>query len=184
MYYTTCPSPSGNITLASNGEHLTGLWLEGQKYFGGTKAVNSEAVKAMQVKKDLPLFLQTQQWLEAYFNGDQPATSALPLRPKGTPFQEAVWRILTEIPYGEVTTYGGIAKKMALLTQKTTMSAQAIGGAVGRNPISIIIPCHRVVASNGSLTGYSGGIQVKVQLLNLEGVDTSRFFIPTKGTAL
>ena len=112
------------------------------------------------------------------------AVSELPLRPIGSEFRQDVWNILREIPYGQVITYGDIAKKIAVKRNIQSMSGQAVGGAVGHNPISIIIPCHRVVGSNGSLTGFSGGINTKVKLLELEGVDMSRFFVPKKGTAL
>ena len=112
-----------------------------------------------------------------------PLPSELPLRPNGGDFRQAVWKILCGIPYGEVTTYGAIAKKIAAQSGRP-MSAQAVGGAVAHNPISIIIPCHRVVGANGSLTGYAGGIAAKIRLLEHEGVDVSRFFTPKKGTAL
>src|SRR5699024_5558654 len=108
----------------------------------------------------------------------------LSLAPIGSEFRQGVWRILREIPYGEVITYGDIAKKMAEKMGKKSMSSQAVGGAVGHNPISIIIPCHRVVGSNGSLTGFSGGIPMKIKLLELEGVDVTKMFVPKKGTAL
>ena len=114
----------------------------------------------------------------------RPAISELPLAPAGSEFRQEVWKLLCEIPYGEVTTYGDIAKKIAARRGKSTMSSQAVGGAVGHNPISVIIPCHRVVGTNGSLTGYAGGLQRKIQLLTLEGADMTRLFIPTKGTAL
>ena len=108
----------------------------------------------------------------------------MPLAPIGGKFRQEVWGILCEIPYGEVITYGDIAKKVAAKMNKESMSSQAVGGAVGHNPISIMIPCHRVVGSNGSLTGYAGGIGIKVKLLELEGVDMTDFFVPQKGTAL
>ncbi len=133
---------------------------------------------------NLPILTATKNWLDKYFAGQRPAISDLPLAPNGGAFRTAVWNILCEIPYGEVITYGDIAKKMAVKMNKASMSSQAVGGAVGHNPISIIIPCHRVVGSNGSLTGYSGGIGKKIKLLEHEGVDMSKFFTPTKGTAL
>lgn len=187
-------SPIGVFTLASNGEHLTGLWLKDQKYFGATLMNNEIDTKGKIGKigeidelgdsaNNLPLFHLVEQWLEAYFQGKQPELS-LPLAPKGSPFRQDVWDILCQIPYGEVITYGEIAKKMAQKLGKETMSAQAIGGAVGHNPISIIIPCHRVVGANGSLTGYAGGIENKIKLLELEQVDLTPFSIPTKGSAL
>lgn len=179
MYYsTTCSSPVGTITLASDGENLVGLWLEGQKYHGGT--VPGE----MTERGDTPVFDAAKKWLDRYFAGEKPAVSELPLAPIGGEFRRGVWGILCEIPYGEVVTYGEIAKKMAARANRGSMSSQAVGGAVGHNPISIVIPCHRVVGSNGSLTGYAGGIGTKVKLLELEGADLSGLFVPRKGTAL
>lgn len=179
MYYLThYSSPLGPLTLAGDGEHLTGLWLEGQKYFGGTVSGN------MEEKDGLPVFAAAKDWLDRYFAGGKPRTGELPLAPVGGEFRRAVWRILCEIPYGEVTTYGEIARKIARNGNKKGMSAQAVGGAVGHNPISIIIPCHRVVGTGGSLTGYAGGIPAKIRLLELEGADLTRLFTPKKGTAL
>ena len=123
-------------------------------------------------------------WLDRYFAGENPQISELPLAPSGSDFRQMVWKILCDIPSGQTTTYGEIAKKIAARTGRSTMSAQAVGGAVGHNPISIIIPCHRVVGTNGSLTGYAGGIDKKIALLELEGVDMTKYFVPTKGTAL
>lgn len=184
-------SPIGVFTLASDGEHLTGLWLKDQKYFGATLMNNEIDTKGKigeigelgDSVNNLTLFHLVEQWLDAYFQGKQPELS-LPLAPKGSPFRQDVWDILCQIPYGEVITYGDIAKKMAQKLGKDTMSAQAIGGAVGHNPISIIIPCHRVVGANGSLTGYAGGIENKIKLLEIEQVDLTPFSIPTKGSAL
>lgn len=179
MYFTTdYVSPMGMIELASDGEALVGLWLEGQKYF--------EASIAGEVAKDnnLAIFKNTKNWLERYFAGEKPSASELPLAPMGSEFRKGVWEILCRIPYGHVTTYGDIAKKMAVKMGRSKMSGQAVGGAVGHNPISIIIPCHRVVGTNGSLTGYAGGITTKVKLLELEGVDMRRLFMPKRGTAL
>ena len=181
MYYaTTHPSSLGLLTLAcdDDGKHLVGVWMEGQKYYGGTIA------EAMVEKDDLSIFDRTKKWLDRYFAGQRPEISELPLAPTGSEFRQGVWGILREIPYGEVMTYGSIARKMADKMGKKRMSSQAVGGAVGHNPISIIIPCHRVVGSNGSLTGFSGGVQRKVKLLELEGVDLSGLFVPQKGTAL
>jgi methylated-DNA-[protein]-cysteine S-methyltransferase len=179
MYYsTTYPSPVGLITLACDGDNLVGLWLIGQKYHGGTIS------ETMIEKSTMPVFTAAKKWLNNYFAGKKPAVSELPLAPIGGEFRQGVWGILCEIPYGEVITYGGIAKKMAVKMNKKSMSSQAVGGAVGHNPISIIIPCHRVVGSNGSLTGYAGGIGTKVKLLTLEGVDMSSLFVPKRGTAL
>ena len=178
MYYRTkYVSPLGVLVLASDGENIAGLWIEGQKYFGDT--VTGEAAE----NDGLPVFSSARLWLDRYFAGEMPLPSELPLRPNGGDFRHAVWKILCGIPYGEVTTYGAIAKKIAAQSGRP-MSAQAVGGAVAHNPISIIIPCHRVVGANGSLTGYAGGIEAKIRLLEHEGVDVSRFFTPKKGTAL
>ncbi|WP_312289504.1 methylated-DNA--[protein]-cysteine S-methyltransferase [Stutzerimonas nitrititolerans] len=152
--------------------------MEGQKYFGG--CVTGDLVP----QDDLPLFVQTRQWLDQYFAGEQPAIASLPLAPSGSSFRKAVWALLCEIPYGEITTYGEIARVVANRTNLPSMSSQAVGGAVGHNPISIIIPCHRVVGRNGSLTGYAGGLAKKVQLLEHEGAMLPLFHIPSKGTAL
>jgi methylated-DNA-[protein]-cysteine S-methyltransferase len=179
MYYsTTYHSPVGSITLACDGNNLVGLWIEGQKYHGDTVA------ETMIEKDDVPVFDAAKNWLDRYFAGKKPAVSELPLSPIGGEFRQGVWSILCEIPYGETTTYGAIAKKMAAKMNKESMSSQAVGGAVGHNPISVIIPCHRVVGSNGSLTGYAGGIGTKIKLLESEGVDMSSLFVPKKGTAL
>lgn len=175
-YTTTYPSPIGLITLASDGKNLTGLWIENQKYFERTLDENTS-------EKNLPIFKDVKNWLNSYFNKEKPALT-LPLAPKGTPFQQAVWDILLDIPYGQVITYGEIGQKIAQANGKTKMSAQAVGGAVGHNPISIIIPCHRVVGAKGSLTGYASGIDKKIQLLQLEDINMATFFIPKKGTAL
>ena len=173
MYYsTTYQSPVGALTLASDGEKLVGLWMKGQKYYGG--AVSEKMIE----KNDAPIFKETKKWLDTYFSGRKPVISDLPLAPIGGKFRQEVWGILREIPYGEVVTYASIAKKMAIKMNQASMSAQAVGGAVGHNPISIIIPCHRVVGSNGSLTGYAGGIGIKVKLLEFEGADMSRLFVP------
>ena len=152
-YYT---SPIGKITLASNGTHLTGLWIEGQKYF-------PSHLPADKTTTLLSVFRQTQEWLDAYFKGENP--DYLPnIELKDTPFRLAVWEILKHIPYGETVTYKDIAKEVARQNNRQSMSAQAIGGAIGHNPVSIIIPCHRVIGSNGSLTGYAGGIERKIAL--------------------
>jgi methylated-DNA-[protein]-cysteine S-methyltransferase len=174
MYYSTYSAPTGKITLASDGESLCGLWNGEHRYM----------YKDLEMRDDLPIFDTTKKWLDKYFAGKKPSVKELPLSPVGSEFRQAVWKILCDIPYGETITYGDIAKIMARKTGKAKMSAQAVGGAVGHNPISIIIPCHRVVGTNGSLTGYGGGIAIKVKLLGHEGVDMSQFFIPTKGTAL
>lgn len=179
MYYsTTYISHIGPLTLACDGENLVGLWMEGQKYYGGAIS------EAMTRKDDIPVFGATKKWLDRYFAGEKPQISELPLAPIGGEFRQRVWGVLCEIPYGKVTTYGDIAKKMALKMNKKSMSSQAVGGAVGHNPISIIIPCHRVVGANGSLTGYAGGVTKKTILLEMEGVDMKTLFAPSKGSAL
>lgn len=178
MFYSTLhPSPVGAITLASDGEGLAGLWLEGQKYHGGA------VTEAMTARDDIPVFSDAKRWLDRYFAGEKPAISELPLKPTGGEFRQGVWEILCQIPYGEVTTYGEIAGKMAARMNRASMSCQAVGGAVGHNPISIIIPCHRVVGSNGSLTGYAAGLRTKLKLLEFEGVDMSGLFVPAKKDA-
>ena len=179
MYYsTTYSSPIGTMTLACHEDNLVGLWTQGQKYHGDT------IPEAMIENNDMPIFGTAKKWLDRYFAGKKPGIAELSLAPIGGEFRQSVWKILCEIPYGKVITYGDIAKKIAVKMGRESMSSQAVGGAVGHNPISIIIPCHRVVGSNGSLTGFSGGVQMKVKLLELEGVDMSRLFIPQKGTAL
>ena len=175
-YIYNLPSPAGTLTLSSDGESLTGLWTENSRYFGAT-------LKADLQVKYLPVFKQTAKWLDRYFSGYEPKINP-PLAPQGTPFRQEVWKILIAIPYGTVITYGAIAKELSERKNNYRLAAQAVGGAVGHNPISIIIPCHRVVGSNGSLTGYGGGIQKKLWLLQLEKVNTDNFFIPSKGTAL
>ena len=153
MFFTCYPSPLGQLTLTSDGKSLTGLWMD-------TQAPRSAAYLR---KDDLPAFQLTEKWLDAYFLGNRPDPNTLPLSPSGTPFQRKVWEILLTVPYGETSTYGAIAKAIS-----PTMSAQAVGGAVGRNPIGIIIPCHRVIGANGGLTGYAGGLAKKKWLLRHE----------------
>ncbi|MFV0437726.1 MAG: methylated-DNA--[protein]-cysteine S-methyltransferase [Desulfopila sp.] len=177
LYTLGYASPLGPITLASDGRHIIGLWLEGQKYFAAT-------VKGMvEQKSEVPVLAFTGRWLDAYFAGEKPAIGELPLAPSGSDFRKAVWDILCKIPYGQLTTYGEIAKEMASLLNRKSMSSQAVGGAVGHNPISIIIPCHRVVGASGSLTGYAGGIARKIKLLQLEGVDITSLSLPVLKTS-
>lgn len=177
FYSTTYPSPVGLLTLACDGTNLVGLWIEGQKYHGNT------IPGAMAEKGNLTVFDMVRRWLDRYFDGEKPGISALPLAPIGSEFRRQVWGILCDIPYGEVMTYGDIAKKISASRNIASMSSQAVGGAVGHNPISIIIPCHRVVGSNGSLTGYAGGVAIKAKLLALEGAPMAGLFMPQKGTA-
>ena len=169
-------SPLGGITIASSGEAITGLWFEGQKYFGDTLPEQYE-------EKKLPVFEEAKRWLDIYFQGKEPDFMP-PLLMETTPFRKAVWEIMLEIPYGKTMTYGEIAERIARQKGIARMSAQAVGGAVGHNSISLMIPCHRVVGTNGSLTGYAGGIDKKVKMLTLEKTDMAGFFIPEKGTAL
>lgn len=166
-------SPVGVILLAADDAGLTGLWFEGSKYFA------AELPKA-HIEQDTPVLLETIQWLDVYFAGKEPDFTP-PLHLIGSDFRQAVWNILLSIPYGRTMTYGQIAKQLAKNTGIEKMSAQAVGGAVGHNPISIIVPCHRVVGTNGSLTGYAGGLDKKIALLELEKADTARFFPPEKG---
>lgn len=166
IYQTTYSSPIGALTLTSDGEHITGLWTEQGKY---TPDFLGE-------KTSLPIFENAKLWLDRYFRGENPPMN-LPLAPFGSPFRHQVWDMLLKIPYGETTTYGAIAKQLEADTGKA-VAAQAVGGAVGHNPIGILIPCHRVVGKSGSLTGYAGGLEKKTALLTLEGVDMTKFFLP------
>ncbi|MTD38708.1 methylated-DNA--[protein]-cysteine S-methyltransferase [Erwinia sp. CPCC 100877] len=177
-YHTTEATPIGEVMMAADEQHLIGLWLVGQKYFGATL---TEEVKE---NNQLPIFLETKQWLADYFSGQRPDISRLSLRPSGNEFRQIVWQVLREIPYGQVMTYKEVAQRSAERMNKPSMSAQAVGGAVGHNPISIIIPCHRVIGSNGSLTGYAGGVLKKQRLLELEGVAMTNLIVPTKSSAL
>ena len=156
-------SPLGGITLAGDGEALTGLWFDGQEHFAETLSAGHEA-------RNLPVLDETVRWLDLYFSGKDPGfTPALEMRT--TPFRKAVWEILLTIPYGRTTTYGQIAERIAEQTGVRRMSAQAVGGAVGHNAFALIVPCHRVVGADGSLTGYAGGIDKKLKLLRMEGAD-------------
>lgn len=174
FYFTEYSSWIGRLTIASDGKSIVGLWMDGQKYF-----LNTLSQTPIQ-KDDIEIFDQAKKWLNRYFAGEKPTPEELPLKPIGGEFRQAVWKCLCEIPYGQVTAYNTIAETVAERLGKKTMSAQAVGGAVGHNPISIIIPCHRVVGTNGSLTGYSGGIDKKIQLLKWEGVETANLFVPKK----
>lgn len=176
LYYKKTASPLGEITLRSDGKALTGLWFADDKHYGA-KDIAGAALA------DLDVFMQAEAWLAEYFAGREPKVS-VPLKLQGSEFQMQVWRLLQDIPYGRLVTYGDIAKKIAAQKGVARMSAQAVGGAVGHNPLCIIIPCHRVVGANGSLTGYGGGMWRKVRLLELEKVDMSKLTVPTKGTAL
>lgn len=180
IYICKIPSPVGLLTLSSNGTGITGLWIEGQKYYGSTldrELLEQDSQGSLKLKPpapglyeetaELPVFLEARAWLEAYFKGnmlpDMPR-----LEPSGSAFRQEVWKILRGIPCGSGMTYGEIAKLIAERMGRPTMSAQAVGGAVGHNPISIMIPCHRVMGTDGSLTGYAAGVEVKKMLLELE----------------
>ena len=167
----TYESPLGNILLAADEIGLTGLWFERQKYFANT-------LPEAHISQETPILTEAKQWLDRYFSGECPSPEELDLAPIGSPFQHSVWKLLCQIPYGEVVTYGDLAKTIAAQRGIERMAAQAIGGVVGRNPISIIIPCHRVVGANGNLTGYGGGIDKKIALLKLEGIDMKKYYIP------
>ena len=165
MYKSSYHSPIGPLLLHSDGQSLTGIWVEGQKYYAAT------AGEGAQRRDDLDIFIRTRDWLDHYFQGHKPPLSELTLAPRGGAFRQAVWQILLEIPYGETMTYGEIAKRMAKEAGKEKMSARAVGGAVGHNPITIIIPCHRVMGAGGKLTGFASGLESKRWLLRHEGHD-------------
>ncbi len=176
MYRQSYDSPLGAMYMSSDGRYLTGLWFEGSR--------DSKKHRGDFEEKDLPVFRRTEKWLDIYFSGKEP--DFVPeYRIEGlTDFRRMVVDIMNRIPYGKTITYNDIAKEIAAKRGLEKMSAQAVGGAVGWNPICIIIPCHRVIGANGSLTGYGGGIQRKIGLLQLEKNDMSRFIVPSKGTAL
>ena len=163
MIYTShYSSPLGDILLASKNSKLIGLWFKGQKYY--LSSIKEET----QEKDDEEILIKTKNWLDRYFKGEKPNIKELTLNPNGSSFRKEVWKILCNIPYGSTITYKEIASILAKEKGLKSMSAQAIGGAVGHNPISIIIPCHRVVGTNGNLTGYAGGLDKKMYLLKLE----------------
>ncbi len=177
MQYTShYESPLGGITIAGNGAALTGLWFDGQKYFADTLSGGHE-------ETSLPVFKQAKDWLDCYFRGEAPGFTP-PLFLDGSPFRLDVWDILKQIPYGTILTYRDIAGMIARKKGLEKMSARAVGGAVGHNPVSIIVPCHRVIGANGSLTGYAGGVKKKIALLELEQVNMKRLFVPKRRSAL
>lgn len=169
-------SPLGDILLAGDKRGVTGLWFEKSKYFGaGLDPASREGT--------LPVLEEAKRWLDIYFSGEEP--NFMPqVFLAGPPFRMDVWSLLREIPYGKTASYGELARKLAVLRGLPRMSAQAVGGAVSRNPVSILVPCHRVVGSTGSLTGYAGGVDKKKALLLLEGADMGRLFVPKKGSAV
>lgn len=169
-------SPLGGITLASDGNRLIGLWFDDQKYF-------ADILSDSYMEKNLPVFEQTVKWLDIYFEGKDPGFIP-PIAMRTTDFRKRVWEVLLSIPYGKTMTYGQIANQIVKDRNLKQMSAQAVGGAVGHNSISLIIPCHRVVGADGSLTGYAGGISKKIKLLEMEKANMEHFYVPKRGTAL
>lgn len=169
-YIQHCASPLGGILLAANDIGLTGLWFDGQKYY-------ADNLPAEHIERETPILTDAKRWLDVYFTGNEPDFTP-PLHPVGSAFRLAVWELLLQIPYGQTVTYGELARQLAEKQGAEHMSAQAVGGAVGHNPISLIIPCHRVVGTSGSLTGYAGGIDRKTKLLELEHADIQGFFVP------
>lgn len=159
-YTSVYSSELGDILLAADEIGLTGLWFFGQSYFADT-------LPTEQIAQETPILAQAREWLDEYFSGKEPDFTPT-LHPIGSPFRQAVWKLLLQIPYGQTTTYGEIARQLEKLQNRPHMSAQAVGGAVGHNGISIIIPCHRAVGTKGSLTGYAGGLDKKMALLELE----------------
>lgn len=169
LYKYTYLSPLGKIILESDGTHLLSLQLENSRYY-----IPKEAT----VNEELPVFQTTKKWLDDYFEQKNPSYESLNLLPQGTDFQKQVWRYLLTIPYGKTVSYQEVAKEIAKKQHRNSMSSQAVGNAIGHNPIMIIIPCHRVVGVTGNLTGYAGGLDVKRKLLTLEGVDMSKLYLP------
>ncbi|MCR4963456.1 MAG: methylated-DNA--[protein]-cysteine S-methyltransferase [Firmicutes bacterium] len=169
QYSSDYQSPLGKIWLFAGEDALTGLCF--------AESPGRQKIPENAIKKDIPLFSAVKHWLDIYFQQKEPDFMP-PLSLCGSPFQLSVWQLLQSIPYGQTVTYGEIAASLASSQGRPRMSAQAVGGAVGRNPISILIPCHRVVGANGNLTGYGGGIDRKCQLLRGEGIDMARFFLP------
>lgn len=202
IYTMQYESPLGPIVVSCDDDAITGLWFEGQKYFGSTlpaeslpkespspgPATSTLSPEATSTPSPAtpqflhPLLAEATRWLDIYFSGRRPDCTP-PLRLPSTPFRALVSEIMLAIPYGTTTTYAAIAAEVARRQGRSSSSAQAVGGAVGHNPISLIIPCHRVVGSSGSLTGYAGGLRRKIALLTLEGTDTSGLFSPRHPTA-
>lgn len=169
-------SPLGGILLAADEVGLIGLWFDRAKYC-------ADGLPAEHTKRETPILTCAKCWMDIYFSGREPDFTP-PLNPAGSAFRRAVWDILLQLPYGTTASYGEIARRLAAQTGTGRVSAQAVGGAVGHNPISVIIPCHRVAGTNGSLTGYAGGIERKIGLLTLERADMRHLFVPGTGTAL
>ncbi|MFV0381534.1 MAG: methylated-DNA--[protein]-cysteine S-methyltransferase [Breznakia sp.] len=166
MYYAThYRSPLGELSIACDETHnLVGIWFKNQKYFGENMLKNAI------IDDNLIVFTTVKKWLDAYFSGTNPSPIPISLKTIGTPFQQDVWKRLQNIPYGQITTYGDIAKQIAKNRNLSSMSAQAVGNAIAHNPIAILIPCHRVIAANHTLAGYAGGIEKKQALLTLENI--------------
>lgn len=175
MYYQEYVSPIGKMYMTSDGEYLTGLFFDDSR---------DNFKKALDERKELPIFLETKRWLDIYFKGENPNFTPSYRIENLTPFRKEVLDQIKKIPYGKVITYGDIAKEIARKKEIKKMSAQAVGHAVGWNPICLIIPCHRVVGINGNLVGYGGGIMHKYQLLQLEKIDMNQYYIPKRGNAL
>lgn len=175
LYSYRYKSPIGMLLITADEKNIKEVRTEKQRYY---------IHNAVTEEKQNSVLKNAEDWLDRYFAGRRPSPCELPLAPEGSTFRKRVWEILCEIPYGEVITYGDIAKRIAKERGIEKMSAQAVGGAVGHNTISIIIPCHRVVGLNGNLTGYGGGIKTKIWLLRHEGLDMDNFYVPKKGTAL
>ena len=173
-FYEFYDSPVGRLTVASDENSIIGLWLVHQRFY-------MDILQGQECEeKETDVIRLAKTWLDKYFVGEKPEISELPIKFIGSDFRVEVWQMLTEIPCGNVVTYGDFAKKIAIKRGIKSMSAQAVGGAVGRNPISIIVPCHRVIGVNGNLTGYSGGVSTKIKLLEFEGVDCSILHKPKK----
>lgn len=164
LYGNEYCSPVGKMRIVCDETALIGLWLKGQKYF-------SVGIREPVLQQETEILLRTKMWLDEYFRGKIPDDLKIPMNPQGTVFQKRVWQLVREIPYGAVCTYGQLAQRLARDTGAGKMSAQTVGGAVGRNPILILIPCHRVIGADGTLTGYAGGVETKKWLLRQEGVD-------------
>ena len=168
IYYTVYNSPLGNLTIASDAANIIGLWIQGQKYF-------KENIKEeMVLNSDIDILKQAVTWLDRYFNGEKPSISELNISPSGTEFRKTVWKVLCKIPYGQVVSYKYIASEVSKILNKENMSVQAVGSAIGHNPISIIIPCHRVIGTNGELKGYAAGLKIKSMLLKHEKVNIKK----------
>lgn len=171
-------SPIGKIILSSNGIDITGLWFDSSRFIDKLNMIE------FNINEELEVFRMTKLWLDRYFNGEEPNPEEIPIELEGSDFSLKVWEKLKGIPYGNTVTYGDIAKQISKENNLEKMSAQAVGHAVGYNPISIIVPCHRVVGAKGNLTGYGGGLDKKIELLKIEKANIKDFYIPKRGNAL